>query len=77
MLFISLILEFFVNLSNNSGWSKKYYDLVKQLEEATEDFWFIFDKPTESKERKEVLKNLVDYTNPLERLKELKSYNKT
>lgn len=91
MLFISLILEFFVKLSSNSDWSKKYFALVKQLEEATKDFWFIFEEPTEfdikeskmqkmwAKGReKEVPKDIVIYyKNPLERLKKLKSYKRT
>lgn len=89
MLFISLILDFFESLSSNSDWSKKYSILTRQLEEATRDFWFIFDNPTEfdicdsemrktwlnEKQKTIIPKDLVlYYTNPLERLTNLKNW---
>lgn len=60
---------------------------MKQLEEATKDFWFIFEEPTqfdieESENQKmlarvsgkEVTKDLVIYyANPLERLRSLRT----
>lgn len=91
MLLISLILDFFVKKSINPDWSKKYSALVKQLEDATIYFWFIFEEPTEfdinesnmqkmwaNGKVKEVPEDLVIYyTNPLERLKKLRNYKYT
>ena len=88
MLFISLVIDFFELLSSNSNWSKKYSIFTRQLEEATIDFWFIFDNPTkfdiyDSEMRKKWLNEnqktkiskdlILYYTNPLERLTNLKS----
>jgi hypothetical protein len=87
MLFISLVIDFFEPLSSNSNWSKKYSIFTRQLEEATRDFWFIFDNPTEfdiydsemrktrlnEKQKTKIPKDLIlYYTNPLERLTNLK-----
>ena len=92
MLFISLFLDFFELLSSNSNWSKKYFIFTKQLDELTRDFWFIFDNPTEfdihdsemqitwlnEEQKSKIPKDLVlYYTNPLERLTNLKNYQNT
>lgn len=89
MLFISLILDFFKPLSSNSNWSEKYSVLVKQLDDATKDFWFIFDDPTKfdiddselrktwlnGEQKEKIRKDLVVYyTNPLERLTKFKNW---
>ena len=92
MLIISLFSDFFKLLSSNSDWSKKYSISTRKLDEATRDFWFIFDNPTEfdihdsemrkiwlnEKQKSKIPKDLVlYYTNPLERLTNLKKLSNT
>lgn len=88
-MYISTIIRYFKNKSDGE-WYRPYEKQIEKLNNATKDFWFILNEPTdfdinESEQKKRWLRGrkmevnedlVIYYTDPIERLNKLKLYKK-